>query len=312
MLGAIIGDIAGSPYEFNNVYKRSEVKPFKDTLIRRFSFTDDSVLTLAVSRAVTENLNEINDDVFKERVAKKLQEYYKKYPFEKVIIENKLEFDRYGANLKKWAESDLSWNGKSTANGAAMRVASVGWLYDDIDRTMKVAEITAKPTHDSKEAILAAQAVAAAVYFARNNKSKNDMKHFLEVNFGYQLSKDIEDETEIKEKVAKIRSDSKVYRRKKRLGLKFYEFIDCNAKKTVENAIYAFLISTDFKDCIKTAIAFGGDSDTIACIAGAVAEAYYGIPRDWRSKAMEILEAKKCRPDDILFIYEFSKKYTRV
>lgn len=312
MLGAIIGDIVGAPYEYNNVYKRNEVKPFENILFGKSCFTDDSVLTLAVARALTDNVNETDDIVLKKRVEKRLQEYYKKYSFEKKILGNTLVFDRYGKNFKKWAESDFSWNGKSTANGAAMRSASVGWLYEDLERTMAVAEITAKPTHDSKEAITAAKAVAASVYLARNKKSKEEIKKFLEEKFSYELSEDIHSGPEIKARIKKIRLDSKSYRRKQILELKFGDLIDCNAKKTVENALYAFLISKDFKDCIKTAISFGGDSDTIACIAGAVAEAYYGIPEDWRKRAMEVLEKRKCKADDILFIYQFSKEYTSV
>ena len=286
MLGAIIGDIAGSPYEFNNVYKRSSVKLLENSFLRRVRFTDDSVLSLAIGKALTENLHETDLNRLKQKVAQKLKEYYRKYPLKGTVFRG-IPMDPYGGGFKKWAESDSYEDRKATTNGAAMRAATIGWLYDDIQKTMQVAEITAQPTHDSKQAIQATQAVAITIFLARNRKSKLEIKNFLEWKFSYQLGNKIDDTMEIHKRVSDIRNQSKKYRQKALIERKFSYFIDCDAKRTVENAIYAFLISKDFDDCIKTAISFGGDSDTIACIAGGIAEAYYGIPKNGNIKPVK-------------------------
>lgn len=308
MIGAIIGDIAGSPYEFNNVYKRSAVKFLENSSFRRFRFTDDSVLTIAVAKALTENLDETDDLCLKRKVAEKLKEYYRKYPLKGTVFKGTSK-DPYGEGFKKWAESDMYEDRSAYTNGAAMRAASIGWLYDDLDKTMQVAEITARPTHNSLNAIEATQAVACTIFLARHKKSKLEIKEFLETKFEYQLGGRIEDTVDIHKMVSKIRTHSKRHRKKVILEGKFSWFIDCDAKRTVENAIYAFLISKNFDDCIRTAISFGGDSDTIACIAGSIAEAYYGVPKSWRNTMFKVLHENGCKDDDIVFLQEFCRKY---
>lgn len=306
MLGAIIGDIVGSPYEFFNVYKRSDVKPFQKTIHGSCRFTDDTVMTLAVARALIENLDEA-DEIIEEKVAKNLQKYYEKYPLKKKILKIETKIDPYGEGFKKWVKGDVSQYRTAKTNGAAMRIASVGWIYSDLERALKVAELTVKRSHNSKESVLSAQAIVMAMYLARQKMDKEIIAKQLELRFGYQFPIG---EDELKIEVEKIRTENRNHRRKALLKER-YNFIDCGSQKTTQNAIYAFLISEDFKDCIKTAISFGGDSDTIACMAGAIAEAYYEIPQEWKRKAMNILE-KDCKSDDIVFLYDFIERFCTV
>lgn len=306
MLGAIIGDIVGSPYEFFNVYRRSEVKPFERTIHGSCRFTDDTVMTLAVARALVNNLNE-TDAIIEEEVARSLQTYYLKYPLKKKIFNVETNMDPYGKGFKRWVVGDVSQYREAKTNGAAMRVTSIGWLYNDLERALQVTELTVKRSHNSKEAIASAQAIVMAVLLARQKLDKTVIAKHLELKFGYifPINKD-----ELKFEVGKIRSENKKHR-KIALFKERYNFIDCDSHSTARNAIYAFLISENFEDCIKTAISFGGDSDTIACMAGAIAEAYYGIPAEWERNAMNILE-ESCKSDDIVFINDFHKRFCAV
>lgn len=305
MLGAIIGDIVGSPYEVRNVFKRSEIRPFKDRYIPEIGkcrFTDDTVLTIAVARALEENLEEKNIDIFEKKIAEKLKYYVEKYPLKRDFVNRSL----YGSGFEKWAKEkelnkreayiDEKGNYVST-NGAAMRVASVGWMYSSIEEVLDKAKSTAVYTHGSDESIVAAQAIALSVFVARTTKNKAEIMTSLKTRLGYDIDTSIEN---LKENVKEIRNSNNAQK-----GLK----VNCDAKTTTQQAIYAFCISNGFSDCIKTAISFGGDSDTIACMAGAIAEAYYGIPQWWIDKAFSILKKEGCYEDDLLFINDFRKKY---
>lgn len=295
MLGAIIGDIVGSVYEYANVYRRSEVIPFKISLRGVPKFTDDSVLTMAVASALTKQQNLCSEEALRQEVAKELIAYYKKYPLKRAMGNNS-----YGSGFVKWAETgDINCKGTSWANGAAMRVAPVGWMYSTIEETIRVAEITAISTHNHEKAINAAQAIAAAIYLARHTKNKDTIKTFIEKRFGYRLSNRVSD-------VSRYKKESREYRRKNLLK---GNLIDCDSETSIEKAFLSFFIADSFEDCIKTAISLGGDSDTIACMAGAIAEAYYGIPISWKKEAFLILEHQGCKEEDLKLISEFRKKY---
>ena len=158
----------------------------------------------------------------------------------------------YGARFIKWLRSgEGPYN--SFGNGSAMRVSAAGWLYDTMEETMKMAKLSAVVTHNHPEGIKGAQAVAAAIFMARSGGSKTDIREHIEYNFGYDLSRTCDE----------IRPD--------------YRHIEtCQA--TVPEAVTAFLEGEDFEDVIRTAVSLGGDSDTLTCIAGSIAEAYYGVP----------------------------------
>ena len=185
----------------------------------------------------------------------------------------------YGHSFRRWLSSNDPKPYNSWGNGSAMRVSPVGWFYNSIDDTLLEAKKSAEVTHNHPEGIKGAQATTAAVFLARTGKSKDDIKNFIIDRFGYTLNRKIDD----------IRPD--------------YEF-DVSCQGSVPEAIIAFLESTDFENAIRLAISIGGDSDTIACITGGIAEAFYrNIPDEITNKVLNTL------PEELIrIIEEFSVK----
>jgi ADP-ribosylglycohydrolase len=254
ILGSIAGDIIGSVFEFSNV------KTVNFNLFCQIStFTDDSVLTVATMDAI------LNRKGYSEAY----RMYGKNYPHR-----------GYGGNFGSWIHSKKPKPYNSWGNGSAMRVSPVGWYGNNLDDVMAEARKSAEVTHNHPEGIKGAQSVAAAIYMARNGKSKDEIKGFITETFGYNLDRKIED----------IRPD--------------YEFNE-SCQGTVPEAILAFLDSTDFENAIRLAISLGGDSDTIACITGGIAEAYYrNIPENNVKNILERL------PEEMIDIIEkFSMLY---
>ncbi|UMZ74468.1 ADP-ribosylglycohydrolase family protein [Natranaerofaba carboxydovora] len=241
MWGAICGDIIGSTYEGNPV-KSEEIDLFPMGSV----YTDDSVLTVAVADAI---LNDIN-------YAKKLKEYGRKYPNA-----------GYGGNFMRWIFSDSYEPYGSFGNGSAMRVSPVGFAYDNLEKVNEEAKKSSAATHDHPEGIKGAQATAAAVYLARNNHDKSEIKEYITNNFSYDLERCVEE----------IRPG--------------YSF-DVTCQGSVPESIICFLESKDLEDAIRKGISLGGDSDTIACIAGSIAYAYYNeVPESILTKVKEKLDS---------------------
>lgn len=255
MYGAILGDMIGSPYEFD--WQNIKTKDFP--LFRYDSeFTDDSVMTVAVADAlmsikaarsdqnnwkVCAGTPEEEDQLMKFTVARSLKKWGNEYPDA-----------GYGARFIKWLRSgERPYN--SYGNGSAMRVSSAGWLYDTLEETLEMAKISAAVTHDHPEGIKGAQAVAAAIYMARNGSSKKEIKEYITAEFGYDLSRTCDE----------IRPE-------------YHHIETCQA--TVPEAFAAFLEGESFEDVIRTAVSLGGDCDTLTCIAGSMAEAFYGVPEE--------------------------------
>lgn len=225
MLGAIIGDIIGS------IYERHPVKNKKFKLFSEDSrFTDDTVMTIATIEAINAN-----------RPYKDFYVYYGLKYFER----------GYGKSFKAWLQSKEHKPYNSWGNGSAMRVSPVGWMFETKREVLKQARLSAECSHNHKEGIKGAQAVALAVFYARKGKSKQYIKEQLEKQFKYDLTR-------------KLSSFKR--------GYKF----DVSCQGSVPEAIICFLESKDFMDAIRNAVALGGDADTMACIAGAIAEAFYG------------------------------------
>ena len=239
MYGAIVGDMVGSPYEFDQGRK---VKDFGPLFIKRSVFTDDSVMTIAVAEALMDVGHDAGEKEIKPTVVKSMQKWGRKYPDA-----------GYGGRFIGWlADRDPKPYG-SWGNGSAMRVSAVGWLYDSVERTREVARWTAEVTHNHPEGIKGAEATASAIFFARNGSSKEDIKQYIIDEFGYDLSRTCDE----------IRPA--------------YHHVE-SCQETVPEAITAFLEGDDFEDVIRTAVSLGGDCDTLTCIAGGIAEAFYGIP----------------------------------
>ena len=186
--------------------------------------------------------------------AQTLKEYTRRYPNA-----------GYGGNFFQWAFSDSFEPYYSFGNGSAMRVSPVGFAFNDLHTVLEEAERSASVTHNHPEGIKGAQAVAAAVHLARHDYSKRKIKNYITEQFGYNLDRTLE----------QIRPN--------------YQF-DVTCQGSVPEAIIAFLEAEDFEDAIRKAVSLGGDSDTIACMTGAMAQAYFGeVPYKIEEKARSML-----------------------
>ena len=179
----------------------------------------------------------------------------------------------YGGMFRGWLEEKDPKPYGSFGNGSAMRVSAAGWLYDTIEETRRYAKLTAEVTHNHPEGIKGAEAVASAIFMARNGSTKDEIKDFIIGEFGYDLSRTCDE----------IRPT--------------YHHVE-TCQQTVPEAITAFLEGENFEDVIRTAVSLGGDCDTLTCIAGGIAEAFYGVPD------IDKLECKRRIPEDMLAVLE--------
>lgn len=256
MYGAVLGDIIGSPYEFNRGGK-SKVFPL---FCAESRFTDDSVMTLAVADAFLAVTSRESDAAVRQKLIQKMQHWGRKYPGV-----------GYGGGFFRWLMTADPQPYGSWGNGSAMRVSSAGWLFEDLDTVLRMARLSAEVSHNHPEGIKGAQATAAAIFLARTGHSKAEIKAFTEERFGYSLSRTCDE----------IRP---VYCHKP------------SCQETVPEAMTAFLEGADFEDVIRTAVSLGGDCDTLTCIAGSMAEAFYGVP-EWLRQ-----ECRSRLPGDLLEI----------
>lgn len=267
MLGAIIGDIVGSVYEFDNI-KTKDFELFKPDC----RFTDDTVMTCAVADAIMNGGSE-KDFILS------MKKYGRMYPHA-----------GYGGRFRVWLRSMETKPYNSFGNGSAMRASPCAWVMDcgfcartGMWPNRDLARLSASVTHNHPEGIKGALAVCDAIFMARfyfggwnieysnpidsdPDECKRRIKEHIENEYGYDLSMSLDE----------IRKN--------------YEF-DETCQGSVPQAIVAFLESTDFEDAIRNAISIGGDSDTIAAITGSIAEAAYGISEDMKEMALSYLDA---------------------
>ena len=253
MIGAILGDMIGSPYEFDRSPKTKEFPLFS----KHSEYTDDSVMTIAVADALLTTLGKADEEI-KTALVDSMQKWGKKYPDA-----------GYGGMFYRWLHSKHPEPYGSYGNGSAMRVSAVGWLFGTLEETRHVARLTAEVTHNHTEGIKGAEATASAIFMARTGSSKDEIKAYIIQEFGYDLSKTCDE-----------------------IRPKYHHVESC--QQTVPEAITAFLEGNDFEDVIRTAVSLGGDSDTLTCIAGGIAEAFYEVPEEI------MLECKKRLSDDML------------
>lgn len=254
MIGAIAGDIIGSVYEHHPI-KTKDFPLFSP----RCRFTDDSVLTIAVAKAVLEDRDYLGA----------VLEVGRRYPYA-----------GYGGSFIRWLHSTSPEPYNSWGNGSAMRVSPVGFAFDTVHAVLREAASTAEISHNHPEGIKGAQATALSVYLARTARDKDLIKKEVTDRFGYDLDRTLDD----------IRPS--------------YEF-DVSCQGTVPQAIIAFLDSDSYEDAVRNAISLGGDSDTLACITGGIAEAFYGdVPSKIRGKVRELLT-----PDLLEIAESFSDRY---
>ena len=249
MLGAIFGDIVGSVYEFNNT------ADLHFPLLSRYSRpTDDSIMTLAVARALMETWGQ-PDDAIRAALVREMRDFGARYPN-----------GGYGGRFSDWLSADDPQPYGSFGNGSAMRVSPVGWLCGTMEDTLHMARLTAEVTHNHPEGIKGAQAIAAGVFLARAGQDKDAILRSLTERFHYDLTRTLD---EIRPTYG------------------FYEI----CQKSVPEAIRAFYEGETYEDVIRRAVALGGDSDTIACMAGALAEAYYGMPEAFQKEALARMDS---------------------
>ena len=243
MLGAIVGDIVGSVYEHYNTkdYNFHMITP-------RSRFTDDTVMTLAVAKwLVKDKAHSVS------YLIKCLQELGRSYPN-----------TGYGGTFRRWLYKNDPKPYNSWGNGSAMRVSPIGYYAHTLDEALELAKTSAGITHNHPEGIKGAQAIAAAVFLARQGKTKKDIQLYISNTFDYDLNRTIDS----------IRPT--------------YTF-DVSCMGSVPEAIIAFLDGNDFEDTIRKAVSIGGDSDTIGAMAASIAQALYGIPKSLAGDCYECL-----------------------
>ena len=254
MLGAIVGDTVGSIYEFENT------KDYNFQLFNRCSgYTDDSIMSMAVAYWLLKDPEHRYETLEEAMVtfAKNCPcpnggygEMFYVWLFMPWNLDAMcpMSYDDADEPLYESPAGRVPYN--SWGNGAAMRVSAVGWFFDTLEETERVARISAEITHNHPKGIKGAQATAAAIWMARSGKSKADIKAYIESKYEYDLNRTWE------------------------YLNKTYDW-DSSCQGTVPEAIIAFLESNDFEDAIRKAVSMGGDSDTLACITGSIAEAFY-------------------------------------
>ena len=253
--GAIVGDIVGSIYEFANI----KTKDFP--MFQRQSFaTDDSIMTLAILQALVDmvrcnKFDSATDDEWRELFKQSMQDVGRPYPL-----------CGYGNRFRKWMYSDDPQPYNSCGNGSAMRVSPVAWFARSLEECERLACLTAEPSHNHPDGIAGAQATAGAVYLALHGATKDEIKSYVEKYYKISFTLD------------EIRPNY------------VFDHFAATCAGTVPYAVEAFLESTDFEDCIRNTISIGGDSDTLAAISGAIAEAFYGVPTKYRGAVVGRLE----------------------
>ena len=243
VLGALVGDIIGSVYEFQNT-KSTDFELFTPNS----TFTDDSVMTLAVAKWLMED--EVHSTA---HLIRCMQELGDRYPNA-----------GYGGNFGWWLRQSNPAPYSSWGNGSGMRVSPVGLYAKTLDEALALSALTASVSHNHAEGVKGAQAVATSVFLCKEGKTKQEIKEYVEQNFGYNLNRTI----------AEIRPN--------------YNF-DVSCQGSVPEAIIAFLEGNSFEEVIRLAISLGGDSDTIGCMAGAIAACMYPIPDYMTEKCDSLL-----------------------
>ena len=250
MLGAIIGDVVGSRFEWDNL-KSKEFALFGE----KCRPTDDTNMTLAVALAILESRKE--PETLPEKAVRCMRAIGKSYPH------------GYGKKFWAWLHSPHPMPYGSFGNGSAMRVSPCAWAAETLPEALEMSDAVTAVTHDHPEGIKGARAITAAVFLARGGASMEDIREHVEREY-YPLGFTLDE----------IRP-----------GYRF----DVTCMGSVPQAIEAFLESTDFEDAVRNAVSIGGDSDTIAAMTGAVAEAYYGIPDGIRRTVLTYLDETQTR-----------------
>ena len=243
IIGAIIGDIVGSRFEFDRGPWTKDFELFTDEC----NFTDDTVMTLAVANALMLVGQEVTEDDVKTAVIERMKQWGKAYPDA-----------GYGVMFSQWLKQENPQPYNSFGNGSAMRTSAVGWMYDDLDTTRQVAKWVSEVSHDHPEGIKGAD------WLARNGYDKDYIRDAVVELFGYDMDESL---------------DSMRARHKH----------DETCQDSMPKALVSFLEGENYEDVIRNVVSLGGDTDTIAAIAGSMAEAYYGVPENLQIQCLDCL-----------------------
>ena len=250
-----------------SAYEFNNTHDYNFKLLTPYScFTDDSVMTLAIARGLMNSYGKTDEEI-REELINSVKKLGKKYPDA-----------GYGGMFYFWVLGNDRKPYNSYGNGSAMRVSSAGWMYDSLEETEHIASLTAEITHNHPEGIKGAKAVAAAIYLARTGHTKEEIREYVEKTYGYNLHRTMED-----------------------IVSKGHGEEICQI--SVPQALICFLNSDSYIDTIRKSVSIGGDSDTIACIAGSIAEAYYGMEEEY------VRETLKRLPEDLKQILSDFENY---
>lgn len=259
MYGSIIGDIAGSIYEYDeynnsekgliNLEKRLEILSKKELIQNDCFYSDDTILTIAILDSIINNVP----------YEYKLKQYGLKYGAEKLNRSNYFE-NMFSNNFIKWCKGKKE--GNSIGNGCMMRIAPIGFLFNSLEEVEENAELATKPSHNNKKSIRAAKIISSVIYLARTGSSKLEIIKFLKNKYDINIEYNLEE-----------------------LQKTYLFDVTCNV---LEICLYIIFVSNDYESSIRNAISIGGDTDTIACIVGGMAEALYGVPQYLR----ELVQSK--------------------
>ena len=246
MLGAIIGDIIGSRYEFHNI-KVKEFELFCD----KCCFTDDTILTCATAEWLLTNQKP-------EEILRKWGNLYKNRTYEDGKV------NAFGGGFTKWLETGEAYNAKT--NGCIMRLSPIPLMVDDLKVALKKAVELTSITHNHPESLLATRVYIETMYMVKQGISSQIIKNYVSNKYGYDLSKSVDE----------IRPEYN----------KFYT----SCKNSVPQAIICALDANSYEDAIRNAVSLGGDSDTLACMAGGIAEIRFGVPENIQEQAKRYMD----------------------
>ncbi len=248
MIGAIIGDIVGSRFEWDN----RKAKDF-DLFTSECSVTDDSVMSLAIAKAILISEDDYSD--LSQNAITCMQDVGRHYPN-----------CGYGGHFYYWIFSEDPQPYNSYGNGSAMRVSAAGFAAESLEEAKEISRLVTEVSHNHPEGLKGAEAIAVAIYMAKTGRDIEEIRKYIDKNY-YPMDFALDE----------IRKD--------------YVF-DVSCQGSTPQALKAFFESTDFEDAIRNAISIGGDSDTIAAMCGGVAEAYYGVPSEIREEAQRFLDKR--------------------
>ena len=239
MYGAILGDIIGSPYEYDKAKSRRNLPLFSE----RSRVTDDTMMTVAIADALMSEQDFNDDDSLRYAFINRMRYWGRLYPNV-----------GYGSRFRRWLLSENPTPFESSGNTCAVRVSPIAWLCDTLEQTRHIAALSAEVTHHHPEAVRGAEAVAGAIFMAGHGASKDEIAAYMTDEFHYDLGCHIE-------------------------NLQNFYPMDSTCKGSVPGSIVVFLESRSFEEAVRTTVALGGDTDTTSAIVGSMAEAFYGIPK---------------------------------